>query len=81
MEDLDLRLREMRGKVQVTYRQKVHVVSDEAEVTSSLGMLGMLDHRRSSLAVVLVLTFCRTRSSKLISMREDDHESGLVDGR
>jgi len=81
VEDLDLRLREMRGKVQVPYRRKVHVVSDEAEVTSSLGMLGMLDHGRSSLAVVLVLTLCRIRSPRLFSMRRDDHESGLVDGR
>jgi hypothetical protein len=83
VEDLDLRLREMRGKVQVPYRRKVHVVSDEAEVTSSLemlGMLGMLDHGRSSLAMVLVLTFCRMCSSRLFSMRENDHESGLVDG-
>lgn len=78
MEDLDLRLREMRGKVQVPYRQKIHVVSDEAEVTSSLEMLGMLDRGRSSLAVVLVLTFCRTRLSRLIGMREHDLESGLV---
>jgi hypothetical protein len=53
----------MRGKKQVYTTKKIHVVSDEAEVTSSHEMLGMLDHGRSCLAMLLVLTCCRIYST------------------
>jgi hypothetical protein len=60
----------MRGKKQVYTTKKIHVISDEAEVMSSHGMLGMLDHGRSCLAMLLVLTCCRIYQTTLYTSSE-----------